>query len=137
MTPTWLELQEWVEENQELSEKNVRVAKVECTMNEDLCKDLIGFPTIRWYEKGTRSEKECDERELGALQKCILDRSQDLPVIKTTESNSMEKAYKTLETKMALEIESNPNVNPEGKMIHLNDQNFYQRTAQGPWLLVV
>lgn len=50
LAPTWEQLAEMLNED----DSNIRIAKVDCTTDSDICKeqDITGYPTLKFFKAG-------------------------------------------------------------------------------------
>ncbi|KAI8904288.1 thioredoxin-like protein [Gorgonomyces haynaldii] len=129
LTPTWLELQKWAENDALLKSKGIKVGKVECTLNEELCQNLLGFPTLRYYQNSKQVE-ESDERDLDVLKQWISKLAEN----KKTEISH--DPYRVLQEMSSTETDQDLSVNPDGVMVHLTDADFDEKTMNSPWLFM-
>lgn len=99
------------------------VGKVECTLNEELCGGLDGYPTIHYYVDGV-FKSEHDDRDLASLIKII---------------TTIEKSALPSSNKLAALLESiqKPTEvrNADGKNVELTESIFDLLTAGKPWFV--
>lgn len=46
---------EFAKAAEELEKDGVKLAQVDCTLNQDLCKDIRGYPTMKVFKDGNHS----------------------------------------------------------------------------------
>ncbi|KAL2919305.1 hypothetical protein HK105_200948 [Polyrhizophydium stewartii] len=132
LTPQWLELQKKVDA--ELRDKHFRVAKVECTRNEDLCESLKldGYPTVFHYRDGVREKEEVMERTAEELLQYARKHAREsVPDIKADAEDAAAAVRKTdpmeeLLLIAAAETQPQAGVNPKGEIT----------IANGPWFVM-
>ena len=72
LAPTWDELSMKLEDK-----ANVKIAKVDCTLDKDLCKkyEVRGYPTLILFKNGEQAEKYSKARDLNALYSFVTEHS--------------------------------------------------------------
>ncbi|KAJ1332141.1 hypothetical protein BSLG_008960 [Batrachochytrium salamandrivorans] len=141
LTPIWLELQKKV--GTELKDNNFNIAKVECTLNPELCESLEGFPTIYHYTNGVRASTEVMDRNLDDLFKFVKEHVRDHtgksiadsgPAAVDSASKPLAKLSPMDELLAYAEQEVHPgaNVNPDGLVVHLTRDTF-KSMFHAPW----
>ncbi|KAI8894323.1 thioredoxin-like protein [Globomyces pollinis-pini] len=123
-TPIWLDFEIEMRENQW---KGVNVGKVECTLNQDLCESLDGFPTVLWFVDGVQKGEVVDRTMNGLKSKAT-------KIIKSINSDG--KAFRDLKELVALESKPNPSSNPKGEVADLTGELFDKLTTGKPWLVM-
>ncbi|KAH6576508.1 hypothetical protein BASA60_004502 [Batrachochytrium salamandrivorans] len=145
LTPIWLELQKKV--GTELKDNNFNIAKVECTLNPELCESLEGFPTIYHYTNGVRASTEVMDRNLDDLFKFVKEHVRDHtgksiadggPAAVDSASKPLAKLSPMDELLAYAEQEVHPgaNVNPDGLVVHLTRDTFKSLTNGSPWFVM-
>ncbi|KAJ3274427.1 hypothetical protein HDV01_003031 [Terramyces sp. JEL0728] len=118
LTPEWLKLQEYVKEKK----YSVNVAKIECTIDAQLCEKIDGYPYIEKIENG-ESKGEMD-RELNSL----------ISIAKSYEASISR--FNKLQEYIDEQIKPDSSINPKGELVFLTDDLFTSMTNKKPWLLV-
>jgi protein disulfide-isomerase-like protein len=124
LTPIWLKVQE-AKQQQKLT--HINMAKVECTMNQDLCKDIEGYPTIKYYHNG-KFEEEYDMTDYEPLLQKVVELNTKLVPTNT--------AFEKLVKMGKKETEPDEAINPKGEVVYLTDADFYQQISNGPWMVM-
>jgi thioredoxin-like negative regulator of GroEL len=127
MTVAWLQLQNWAKAEQ----LKVNIGKVECLENPKLCEDIDAFPKVRWFKDGKMMDDKFDEREIEPMKEYIQKVAASKPLV-----TPLEKEYTLLNEQVQRETKENPDINPDGKLVHLTDATFDAAVKDQPWVLM-
>ena len=125
-TPDWVKLQDIVAEKYK---KVVQIAKVECTVSPNLCKNVIAYPTINIY-RSSAFVKEIEAYDIASIQG-IADK-----IYAERTGTKKDSAKYVLAQYLEDRAKQVSTWNVEGKVIHLTQDDFKQQTAGKAWLLM-
>ncbi|ORX75823.1 thioredoxin-like protein [Anaeromyces robustus] len=141
LTPDWYKFQTEAEEKELEAKYDFHIAKVECTESEDICRDqqLRGYPTIYLFNNGER-KAEANDRSPEQLMK-FAEKNIEIYYEENKKYGykrlSEEKLTSDLAQLVPLEISEKPkNVNPEGKVVHLNNETFQPAIDESTWFIM-
>ncbi|XP_044758087.1 thioredoxin domain-containing protein 5 [Coccinella septempunctata] len=99
LAPTWEQLAEMLNED----DSNVRIAKVDCTVDKKICsdEDVTGYPTLKFFKKGnSNGEKFRGPRDLPTLTTFINEQLRG----GDEESDTLKAALKKAESASSIEL---------------------------------
>ncbi|KAJ3044465.1 tRNA (guanine-N(7)-)-methyltransferase (tRNA(m7G46)-methyltransferase) [Rhizophlyctis rosea] len=133
--------------------------------NTNFCfdQDITFYPQIKLYQNGQFVQREDDVRQLDKL-KAYIDRKifdgikvvsdseeeeaadeeepivqraaiDESPSLSTNKSVSLDEAMAHLDIVARLSTEPNPEINPDGKVLELDSENFFIMTNNTPWFV--
>ncbi|CAH1765734.1 16943_t:CDS:10, partial [Entrophospora sp. SA101] len=128
LAPTWTKV--WEENESYLISKNLHMAKVDCTLDGDLCNknDVKGYPTLHVFNQGKFVETYDSLRDFDSLTSFVKKMAQEYYILSDdqdddsvlSDSNNNESAIKP---------------NPLGQVVTLNGKNFDKLISSGTWFI--